>query len=99
MAVHSYLGVASREDGMFASARDLSLVNWATEIHAAVDKAQSVLVRLAEEKSEEAIEEREQLQVLVPALQEALASAWSGEENIFGIRQVGSHTSMIELTS
>lgn len=71
---------------MFSSARDLSLVGWASEIHAALDKAQSVVIKLGEEKTEEAQAEKEQLERLIPVLQEAIGKAWSGEENVFEIR-------------
>lgn len=70
---------------MFASARDLSLVSWATELQGAIDKTQSVLPKLFTEKTEESVAIKDRLEALLPVLTDALGKAWEGNEDVFGI--------------
>lgn len=70
---------------MFASARGLSIVTWATELQSAIEKTASVIPKLAAEKTEESLAAKEQLEGLLPMLQEALAKVWDGKEDVFGI--------------
>jgi cohesin loading factor subunit SCC2 len=83
--IHAYLASASRDDSMFASARDLSLVSWATELHSAIDKTASVIPKLAAEKTDEATATKERLESLLPRLRDALKGAWEGDADVFGI--------------
>jgi hypothetical protein len=75
---------------MFASARDLSIVTWATELQSAIETTASVIPKLAAEKTEESLAAKEQLEGLLPMLQEALAKVWDGKEDVFGIERVSS---------
>ena len=70
---------------MFASARDLSIVSWATELQGAIEKTQSVLPKLQAEKTEDALAVKDRLENLLPFLSEALRKAWEGNEDVFGI--------------
>ena len=83
--IHAYLASASREDSMYASARDLSVVSWATELQTAIDKTLSVIPKLAAEKTDEATATKDKLEELLPRLQEAIKRAWEGNEDVFGI--------------
>lgn len=72
---------------MFASAEDLSRILWTQELQSAIDRTGSVIVKLAAEKTEEALEMKEKLEALNVVLRDATEKvSQESEKDVFGIR-------------
>lgn len=86
--VHAFLSASKREDGMYSSAIDLSTILWAQEVHAGIDRSQSVVAKLANEKDEEAEKTRAKLSEVHRELCTLADKLWSVDEDVFGTGSV-----------
>lgn len=85
-AVHTYLATSAKEDSMFTSADDLSSILWTQELQAAIDRSTSVIAKLTAEKTEEALQLKEELQAVNLAFRNAADTPSVDNDDVFGAR-------------
>lgn len=61
----------------------MTCVVWAQELHAASRKAGSVIDKLSAEKDEDAMAERERLQVIAQTFKGASRDVWQANDQLF----------------
>jgi len=66
----------------------MTCVVWAQELHGVIAKLDSVVEKLAVEKDEEAILEREKLQVICQTFKSASRDVWQADDRLFETKSV-----------
>lgn len=56
---------------------------WAQELHAAIQKTGSIIEKLSAEKDEDAVAERERLQVMAQTFKAASRDVWQANDQLF----------------
>jgi hypothetical protein len=56
---------------------------WAQELHGIIQKVDSVVEKLTAEKDEDAVAEREKLQVICQTLKSASRDVWQPDDSLF----------------
>lgn len=86
-SIQSFLTAAARDDNMFESSGEMTRIIWAQELAQALDKANSVIERLAVETDESAVQTREELQRVAQVMRTAVRDVWNADEGLFEINQ------------
>ena len=66
----------------------MTCVVWAQELHGVIAKLDSVVEKLAVEKDEDAILERERLQVISQTFKSASRDVWQADDRLFETKSV-----------
>lgn len=66
----------------------MTCVVWAQELHGVIAKLDSVVEKLAVEKDEDAVLERERLQVIGQAFKSASRDIWQADDRLFETKSV-----------